>query len=279
MVRKKITVPCVRKMKSRGEKIAVLTAYDYPTARLLDKAGVDVLLVGDSLGMVVLGYENTLPVTLQEMIHHTAAVARAKPSALVVADMPFMSFQVSPAETVRNAGRLVKEGGAEAVKIEGGTRVVPMVEAIIRAGIPVMGHVGLTPQSVHQMGGYRVQGRGPDAGAEVIEDARALEIAGCFSMVLEGIPPELAVRITQAVGIPTIGIGAGPGCDGQVLVIHDLLGLVEEFRPKFVKRYDEAGSRIRDAVQRYVAEVRSGEFPGPEHCYEDKKSDAKDRLL
>ncbi len=271
-----MTVPCIRKMKSRNEKIAVLTAYDFPTAKLLDKAGVEILLVGDSLGMVVLGYENTLPVTLEEMIHHTSAVARAKPSALVVADMPFMSFQVDPTETVRNAGRLVKEGGAEAVKIEGGTRAVPMVEAIVRAGIPVMGHVGLTPQSVHQMGGYRVQGRGPDAGAKVVEGARALETAGCFSVVLEGIPSGLARKVTKAVGIPTIGIGAGGACDGQVLVIHDLLGLVEEFQPKFVKRYDDTGVRIRNAVERYVAEVKAGEFPGPEHGYEDGKRTGKE---
>jgi 3-methyl-2-oxobutanoate hydroxymethyltransferase len=197
-MRKKITVPCVMEMKSRGEKIAVLTAYDYPTARLLDKAGIEILLVGDSLGMVMLGYENTLPVTVDEMVHHTAAVARAKPCALVVADMPFMSFQVDPAETVRNAGRLVKEGGAEAVKIEGGQRVVPMVEAILRAGIPVMGHLGLTPQSVHLMGGYRVQGRGKRAAAEIVKDAQALEKAGCFSIVLEGIPPGVAREATAA---------------------------------------------------------------------------------
>ncbi len=277
MIRKKITVPCIRKKKSRGEKIAVLTAYDYPTARLLDQAGVDILLVGDSLGMVVLGYENTLPVTLEEMIHHTAAVARAKPSALVVADMPFMTFQVDPAETVRNAGRLVKEAGAEAVKIEGGKRAVPMVEALIRAGIPVMGHAGLTPQSVHLMGGYRVQGRGKAAGAVLVEDAVALEKAGCFSMVLEGIPAELGAEVTGAVSIPTIGIGAGPGCDGQVLVIHDLLGLAGEFQPKFVKRYDELGARIRSAVERYVAEVKAGDFPGSEHCYGDDTREDGDR--
>ncbi|MCK4548131.1 MAG: 3-methyl-2-oxobutanoate hydroxymethyltransferase [Candidatus Eisenbacteria sp.] len=267
MNRKKITVPCIRKMKSSGEKITVLTAYDYPTARLLDRAGVEILLVGDSVGNVVLGYENTLPVTVAEMVHHTAAVARAKPTALVVADMPFMSYQASPEEAVRNAGRFVKEARAEAVKLEGGKRILRMVETIIRADIPVMGHIGLTPQSVHRMGGYRVQGRGPKSEKRLIEDARALEETGCFSIVLEGITSEVAEKITAAVGIPTIGIGAGPGCDGQVLVVHDLLGMDDEFRPRFVKRYDELGKRIRDAVECYVAEVKSGRFPGPEHCY------------
>jgi len=273
--RKKITVPCIRRMKTRGERIAALTAYDYPTARLLDSAGVEILLVGDSLGMVVLGYENTLAVTMGDMIHHTRAVARAKPRALIVVDMPFMSFQVDPTDAVRNAGRLVQEGGAEAVKLEGGTRTAPMVEAIVRAGIPVMGHVGLTPQSIHRMGGYRVQGREPAARERVIEGARALEAAGCFAVVLEGIPPDLAAAVTSAVGIPTIGIGAGPECDGQVLVIHDLLGVYEEFAPKFVKRYETLGERIRGAAERYVTEVRSGEFPGPEHCYGDEKRGGK----
>lgn len=275
MERKKITVPCIRRMKTRGERIAALTAYDYPTARLLDSAGVEILLVGDSLGMVVLGYENTLAVTMGDMIHHTRAVARAKPRALIVVDMPFMSFQVDPTDAVRNAGRLVQEGGAEAVKLEGGTRTAPMVEAIVRAGIPVMGHVGLTPQSIHRMGGYRVQGREPAARERVIEGARALEAAGCFAVVLEGIPPDLAAAVTSAVGIPTIGIGAGPECDGQVLVIHDLLGVYEEFAPKFVKRYETLGERIRGAAERYVTEVRSGEFPGPEHCYGDEKRGGK----
>jgi 3-methyl-2-oxobutanoate hydroxymethyltransferase len=273
VIRKKITVPYIRKMKGSGEKIAVLTAYDYPTARLLDQAGVEIILVGDSLANVVLGYENTLPVTVDEMIHHSAAVARAKPSALLVLDMPFMSYQVSPEDAVRNAGRFVKEGGAEAVKLEGGERILPMVEAIVRADIPVMGHVGLTPQSVHRMGGYRVQGRGSKSEKQILEDARALDKAGCFAMVLEGILPELAEKITQAVKVPTIGIGAGSACDGQVLVIHDMLGMVEEFQPRFVKRYDELGRRIREAVGRYVAEVKSGEFPSAEHSYGDKETE------
>lgn len=271
MERKKITVPGIRQMKAQGETIAVLTAYDYPTARVLDEAGVEILMVGDSLGMVVLGYETTLPVTMEDMVHHSRAVTRAKPKALVVVDMPFMSFQVGPGEAVRNAGRLVQEGGAEAVKIEGGRVSVPMAEAIVGAGIPVMGHLGLTPQSIHRMGGYRVQGRDRDAQKRILEDARALEAAGCFSIVLEGIPREVAARVTAAVGIPTIGIGAGPDCDGQVLVIHDLIGLAGEFKPKFVKRFDELGERIRSAAERYVGEVKSGQFPGEEHSYQEGK--------
>jgi 3-methyl-2-oxobutanoate hydroxymethyltransferase len=264
-------------MKARGEKIVALTAYDCAMAKLLDRAGVDILLVGDSVGNVLLGYDSTLPVTLEDMVHHTAAVARARPSALVVADMPFLSYQASPEDAVRSAGRFVKEAGAEAVKVEGGLRTVPAIEAILRAGIPVMGHVGLTPQSVHVLGGYRVQGRTPEAAEMLLADARAVEEAGAFSIVLEGMPREAAARITRSLSIPTIGIGAGPECDGQVLVINDLLGLDEEFQPRFVKRYEALGERIRRAVEGYAADVRSGAFPAPEHCYEGQDEKAEDR--
>ncbi|MBI5837285.1 MAG: 3-methyl-2-oxobutanoate hydroxymethyltransferase [Candidatus Eisenbacteria bacterium] len=264
---KRTTIRDIQMLKDKGEKIAVLTAYDHPSAKLLDAAGVEVLLVGDSLGMVVLGYENTLPVTMEDMLHHVKAVARARPRAMVVADMPFLSYQLDAAEAARNAGRLVQEGGADAVKLEGGVDMVPAVEAILRASIPVMGHVGLTPQSVLAFGGYRVQGRGADAGARVTADALALQEAGCFAIVLEGVPAELGRTVTGKLRIPTIGIGAGPGCDGQVLVYHDFLDIHSEFAPKFVRRYAEVGRVTREAAEKYVKDVKSGRFPGAEESY------------
>ena len=264
---RKITGHTLGRMKQRGERVAMLTAYDYPTAKLLDAAGLDVLLVGDSLGMVVLGYPTTLPVTMEDMIHHCRAVARGASRALLVGDLPFMAYQVSREDAVRNAGRLLKEGQMEAVKLEGGREVAETVSAIVAAGIPVMGHLGLTPQAVHRMGGYRIQGRDAAAAERLKADAQALEKVGAFSLVLEGIPAELAGEITAASSIPTIGIGAGPHCDGQVLVTQDMLGLFEDLRPTFVKRYAELAPILHDAFTRYRDEVRAGTFPGPEHSF------------
>ena len=258
----------VRIKAAKGrEKIVCLTAYDYATARLVDEVGLPLILVGDSLGMTVLGYAHTLPVTMFDMLHHTAAVARGVQNALVVADMPFMSYQVSVPQALANAGRLLKVG-AKAVKIEGGELRVPTVCALVANGIPVLGHIGLEPQSVQTMGGYKVQGRTPDAAAVLLRDARALEAAGVFALVLEGIPAELAGRITASVGVPTIGIGAGPQCDGQILVLHDLLGLIPGARqPRFVKRYAELGAAAKVAIADYKQDVEQGRFPGPEQCY------------
>lgn len=264
---KKITVPAIRGRKNGGQKISAVTAYDATMARLLDEAGVDVILVGDSLGMVVQGLANTLPVTVEEICYHTRAVARAIRSAHLVSDMPFMSYQASTEQAVISAGRMLKEGGCEAVKLEGGESFAEAVRAIVRAGIPVMGHIGLTPQSVHAMGGFRVQGKGEDAAARIVADARALEQAGAYSIVVEGVPADLARRITDAVSIPTIGIGAGPACDGQVLVCYDFLGMVRDLNPKFVKRYAELGDAIVEATRAYVDEVRAGTFPAAEHCF------------
>ena len=265
--RAKVTRAALQEMKKRSERIVMVTAYDYPFAKLADAAGVDMLLVGDSLGMVVLGFENTLPVTMEHMLHHTQAVARARPAAMLVADMPFMSYQVSPEEALRNAGRLVQSGGAEAVKLEGGERCRRAIEAIAGAGIPVMGHIGLTPQSVHQLGGYRVQGREAGAAEQLLLEAQGLQDSGCFSLVLEAIPLAVAAQITAALRIPTIGIGAGPHCDGQVLVLHDLLGLPGGMVPKFVRRYADLAGMAREALERFVAEVRLGRFPDREHSY------------
>lgn len=260
------TIPRLQALKGR-EKIPVLTAYDYATARLLDEAGIPVLLVGDSLAMTVLGYPDTLPVTLTEMLHHTRAVTRGTRRALVVGDMPFLSYQVSVEDAVDNAGRFLKEAEADAVKIEGGAIRVPAIRALTGNGIPVMGHLGLLPQSVKAMGGYKVQGREDASADALLEDACSLVEAGIFSLVLEGIPAELAGRITETVPVPTIGIGAGAQCDGQVLVVHDLLGLQNDFQPKFVKRYAELGTAIRQAAESYADDVRQGHFPGPEHEY------------
>ena len=263
----KVTVHTLRKMKADGEKIAMLTAYDATFARLVDQAGVEIILVGDSAGMVFSGATNTLPVTMEEMIYHVRAVARGAERAQVVGDMPFMSYQVSLEEGIRNAGRLIKEGGAEAVKLEGGAEYAELASRLQRIGIPTMGHIGLTPQSLHQMGGFKVQGRGAKAAKKLVDDAVSLDQAGCYAIVLEGIPRELGAEITAKVSCPTIGIGAGVGCDGQVLVIYDLLGMNEEFRPKFVKRYDNLAVRIRTAVEQYVTEVRGSQFPDEEHSF------------
>ena len=270
MKRDKITIRTLPRMKAQGEKITMLTAYDYPLARAVDEAEIEVILVGDSLGMVVLGHPTTLPVTMDDMVHHCKAVARGVSRALLVADLPFMSYQVSREDALRNAGRLVKEGGAEAVKLEGGAEVLGAVEALVGAGIPVMGHLGLTPQSYHQMGGYRVQARTAEEADRLLKDAGALERAGIFSLVLEGIPAEVARRVTEALTVPTIGIGAGSSCDGQVLVAHDMLGLQEDLSPKFVKRYAQGRQVFLEAMRQFRTEVRSGRFPGPEHSYDLK---------
>jgi len=260
-----MTVPEFRARKGK-ERLVCLTAYDVLTARILDEAGVDLLLVGDSLGNVVLGYETTLPVTLDQMVSHAAAVVRARPRALVIADLPYLSFHISPEDTVRNAGRLVREAGVDGVKLEGGEVRVPHVRALLEAKIPVMGHLGLTPQSVLEFGGYRVQGRTPEAADRLLADARALEGAGCFALVLEGIPAGVAARVTESIGIPTIGIGAGPSCDGQVLVTPDLLGMGRQ-APRFVRRYADLVTVIGDAVRAYLTDVKNGDFPGPEESY------------
>src|SRR4051812_19983188 len=252
-----ITVPVVRARKHSGEPLVMVTAYDAPGARIADEAGVDMILVGDSLAMVVLGYEDTLQVTIDDMAHHVAAVARAKPRPLVVGDLPWLAYHVSVEDTVRNAARLVR-AGAQAVKLEGGRKRVPMVEAIIEAEIPVMGHIGLTPQSVHAMGGFKVQGKGVDAAAALVEDAQALADAGCFSIVLEGVPDAVARMVTDAVPVPTIGIGAGPWCDGQVLVFNDLLGLEDRVLPKFVRRYGSLKDDAVAAMAAYADDVRTG---------------------
>ncbi|MFQ5684623.1 MAG: 3-methyl-2-oxobutanoate hydroxymethyltransferase [Candidatus Binatia bacterium] len=263
----KVTVPEIRRMKQTGEKITALTAYDYTFARILDETGVDILLVGDSLGSVIQGRESTLPVTLEEMIYHTGAVVRGRNRALVVADMPFLSFQVSLEEAKRNAGRFLQEAGAEAVKVEGGVAMIETIQAIVQIGIPVMGHVGLTPQSIHRFGGYKVQGKEKEERQAVMEDALAVEEGGAFSVVLEGIPRDLAKEITRRLSIPTIGIGAGVDCDGQVLVVHDMLGLFDMYTPKFVKRYADVKGTITAAVQNFMSEVRDGKFPDEEHSF------------
>jgi 3-methyl-2-oxobutanoate hydroxymethyltransferase len=266
---KPITTATLRARKGAA-KIVMVTAYDATFAAIFDGAGADILLVGDSLGMVVQGHENTLPVTLEHMIYHTAAVRRGAKRAHVVGDMPFMSYQVSPEQALVSAGRLLQEGGAHAVKLEGGRQVVPQVRAIVGAGIPVMGHVGLTPQSVNEVGGFKVQGRDTAAAEAIVADARALQEAGCYSLVLESIPAELAAQITAAVHIPTIGIGAGPSCDGQVLVCYDLLGMNPAFRPKFLKTYASLRDQIAAAFEQYAREVQDGSFPGEEHSFHSK---------
>jgi len=265
--RKKVTTQTLRARKERGEPITMLTAYDYPTALAIDRAGVDAILVGDSLGMVVLGYENTLPVTMEDMLHHCKAVARGAKTAHLIGDMPFMSYQVSTLEAVRNAGRFLQEAGMDAVKLEGGRDVASTIETIIAAGIPVMGHIGLTPQSVHKLGGYKTQGKSAAAAKHLIEDAHILEEAGCYAIVLEAIPDRVAELISHRLHIPTIGIGAGAGCDGQVLVTHDLLGLFDRFTPKFVKKYANLHAEMNRAFAEYVADVQAHQFPAPEHTH------------
>lgn len=261
MKTEKVTIHTLRQKKTTGDKITMLTCYDATFARLLDESSTDILLVGDSLGMVIQGHPTTLPVTLDEMIYHTRAVVRGTHRAQVVGDMPFMTYQTSGDEAMRAAGRMVKEGGAEAVKLEGGAQHAELVFKLVRAGIPVMGHIGLTPQSFHQLGGFKVQGRDETTARRLIDDAKSLEQAGAYALVLEGIPLELAAEITQTLAIPTIGIGAGPHTDGQVLVIYDLLGMNEEFKPKFVKRYENLALRIRTAVDEYISDVQGGQFP------------------
>ncbi|MCL4269678.1 MAG: 3-methyl-2-oxobutanoate hydroxymethyltransferase [Anaerolineales bacterium] len=266
--RKKVTTLTFRQKKERGEPITMLTAYDYPTSLAMDKAGVDAILVGDSLAMVVLGYENTLPVTMDEMLHHSRAVARGAKSSLLIGDMPFMSYQVSIEEAVRNAGRFLQQGGMDAVKLEGGRERADAVRAIVGAGIPVMGHIGLTPQSVNQLGGFRAQGKTASAAKRLLEDAKILEDAGAFSLVLESVPARLAEVISKQISIPTIGIGAGAGCDGQVLVTHDLLGLFERFTPKFVKKYANLHEAMQKAFADYIDDVETKRFPAVEHTVE-----------
>ena len=267
----KVSVPELQRLKASGQKISALTAYDYPFARILDGCGIDVLLVGDSLGTAVQGADTTLPVTLDEMIYHVRLVTRARTRALVVGDMPFLTYQAGICDAIANAGRLLKEGGAEAVKLEGGVNVARVVKAIVNVDIPVMAHIGLTPQSVHRMGGYKVQGkragRQPGARERLLEDAEAVTNAGAFAVVLEGVPLDLAAEITEMLPIPTIGIGAGPHCDGQILVMHDLLGMSGAFTPKFVKRYADLEQVISGAVQTYISDVRGQAFPQDEHCF------------
>jgi len=281
----KITVPDLLQRKAsaatspeNSKKIVCLTAYDYPTARLLDEAGVDVILVGDSLAMVVLGHDSTLPVTIDEMLHHARAVRRGTKHALVVVDMPFGSYHSDTAESLRNAVRFVKEAGAEAVKVEGGERRLELIARLTEAEIPVMGHIGLTPQSVNALGGYRVQGKTVDSAEQLLRDARAVEAAGAFAVVLEAVPRELATQITRELRIPTIGIGAGPDCDGQILVVHDLLGLTFEQTPKFARKYANVGEIISSAVREYSADVRSGNFPTDNESYHSGAAAKKDNL-
>lgn len=266
---RRVTVRGLLEMKRRGEKIVALTAYDYLFAKLVDASGVDLVLVGDSLGHVICGHDSTIPVTLDDMIYHGRAVRRGIERALLVVDMPFLTFQISPEETLRNAGRIIQETGAEAVKLEGGDEeTAKHVRALVRAGIPVLGHIGLTPQSVHALGGYRVQGRDDEAAARLRDEAARLADAGCFGVVLELIPAALAAEISRTIEIPTIGIGAGPYTDGQILVLHDMLGLNEGFQPRFLKRFAELAAVAKEGMTEYAAAVRNGEYPGPEHSFE-----------
>lgn len=268
---KSVTISTLLDMKRKGVKIAMLTAYDFPTARLAEEAGVDVILVGDSVGMTKLGYESTLPVTIDEMVHHTKAVKRGTTRALLVADMPYLSYEIDLKEAVRNAGRLLKEGGAHAVKVEGGMEVASTVKEFLKINVPVFGHLGLTPQAVNRLGGYKVQGRSPEAAEKILTEARILEGAGCCAVVLECVPADLAKEITKRLQIPTIGIGAGPHCDGQVLVSDDMLGLTESGPTKFVKRYADLRGQSLKAIGDYCREVRDGSFPGPEHSFTSQK--------
>ncbi len=274
----KVTVPQIQARKQSGEKITVLTAYDYPWALLVDRAGIDMVLVGDSLGMVVLGYPDTVSVSMDEMVHHLKAVSRAVVRALVVGDMPFGSYNVSIEKAIENANRLMKEGRADAVKLEGGCPMAETVAALVRAGIPVQGHIGLTPQTASALGGFKVQGQSAEAARSLIADARALAAAGCFSIVLEAMPAAIARLITEAVAVPTIGIGAGGDCDGQVLVIHDMLGLFDRFTPKFVKQYARISETVAEAIESYKRDVQAGRFPEACHSF-SMKSDELDKLL
>ncbi|MFC2060066.1 3-methyl-2-oxobutanoate hydroxymethyltransferase [Chloroflexota bacterium] len=263
----RVTISQIKEMKQKGEKITMLTAYDYSTAKIVDEVGIPLILVGDSLGMVVLGYESTIPVTMEEMIHHTKAVVRGAKQAMVIGDMPFMTYHISVEDALKNAARFIQEGGAQAIKLEGGTSVSEKVRRIVECGIPVMGHIGLTPQSVHQFGGFKVQGRTPDAAIKLLNDAKALEEAGAFSIVLETVPAPLAALITEKIGIPTIGIGAGIGCDGQVQVINDTLGSFADFVPKHAKQYAKLAEIVRNAVTEYYSEVKAGSFPTEQQSF------------
>ncbi len=263
----KKTITSLKQQKKDNDKITMLTAYDYSTAKLMDQAGVDALLIGDSLGMVMLGYDSTLPVTMEDMLHHTKAVARAAESAFVVADLPFMSYQTSVYDAVVNAGRLIKEGNAQSVKLEGGKEMCPQIEAIVKASIPVMSHLGLTPQSVNAFGGFKVQAKEVASGIKLIEDAKAVEEAGAFAVVLECVPAELATLVSETIEIPTIGIGAGAGCDGQVLVYQDMLDMYGNMKPKFVKQFGDVGNTMGDAFGSYIKETKEGTFPGEEHSF------------
>lgn len=275
MERKKVTIADLHNKKRDGKKITMLTAYDYPMAKLVDDAGLDVILVGDSLGMVVLGYDSTVPVTMDEMIHHAKAARRGTKYAFLVGDMPFMSYQLSKEEAVRNAGRFMKEAGCDAVKLEGGDEVFDVTKAIIDAGIPVLGHIGLTPQTVSKLGGYKVQGKDAKAAKKLLDQALGLEKAGCFAIVLECVPDKVAKHITEKLKIPTISCGAGVECDGQVLVTNDMIGIFDRFVPKFVKQYVKLSSLIADAFKRYKADVESGKFPAPEHTFTIKEEELK----
>jgi len=275
MERKKVTIGDLMAKKESGKRISMMTAYDCPGASMVDQAGIDVILVGDSLGMVVLGYTSTVPVTMDEMIHHTKAVMRGTAWAFVIGDMPFMSYQASIEDAVRNAGRFIKEAGCDAVKLEGGSEAAPVVKAIVTAGIPVCAHIGLTPQTATQLGGFKVQGKDAESAHNLIESAKDLQAAGAFMVVMECIPDVLAARITNELAIPTIGIGAGRDCDGQVLVYHDTVGLFERFTPKFVKQYIKLGPMIVDALKEYKREVEEGVFPGDEHIFTMSKEEAK----
>jgi len=274
MDRKKVTLAALQQKKESGRKITMMTAYDYPSARLVDEAGIDTILVGDSLGMVVLGYDSTVPVTMDEMIHHCKAVTRAAKSSLVIGDMPFLSYQVRLDQAIENAGRFVKEAGCDAVKLEGGSEMAPVVRALVRAGIPVCGHIGLTPQTATLLSGFRVQGKDAESASKLVVAAKDLEEAGAFMLVMECIPDLLGARITRDLRIPTIGIGAGKDCDGQVLVYHDLVGLFERFTPKFAKQYVNLSPLIRDALLQFRKDVEAGAFPGPEHTFVMKQGEA-----
>ncbi len=277
-MRDKVTIPVLQEKMRKGERITMLTCYDYPTALLEENAGVDIILVGDSLGMTVLGYDSTLPVTMDVMIPHTQAVRRGAPTAFLIGDMPYMSYQVSDQEAVRNAGRFMQEAGCDAVKLEGGANVADVIRALTKATIPVMGHLGLTPQSIAQLGGFKSQGRSADTARKVIDDAKLLEECGAFAILLEAIPPEVAQLITERASIPIISIGAGPHCHGQLLIVHDMLGFFDQFTPKFVKKYCNLNEVMAKAFQDYIADVRTGAFPEEKHCYTMKRGEL-DRLI
>lgn len=275
MDRKKVTITELQEKKEKGQKITMMTAYDYPTGSLVDQAGLDTILVGDSLGMVMLGYDSTVPVTMDEMIHHCKAVGRGAKSSFIIGDMPFMSYQINVEQAVSNAGRFIKEAACDSVKLEGGSEMAHVVKAIVRAGIPVCAHIGLTPQSATKLGGFKVQGKDAESARELVESAKDLEEAGAFMIVMECIPDLLAAKITKERKIPTIGIGAGKDCDGQVLVYHDLVGLFERFTPKFVKQYTNLSPKIKEALSQFKIEVEKGIFPGPEHTFSMKEEEAK----